>query len=183
MKPFLSLLISLFSACLAVFSQDDHRDHANRLFLSGKYENAIPVLKECLNLQPNDIPVQKMLAKSLFYVGYPDSTCVLYEEMAVHHPNDYDILVFLGNYYYVKANHSAKRKTVYEEKKTIFHQHRKEGGKVTSDTAIEYYYQAGKYLEKAFVLYENEEIRKSLVDIYTIVGNKDKVIQYKKNTK
>ncbi len=184
MKRCFSILLFLFSVCLAVFSQGECRTRADQLFYSGKYATAIPALKECLNLQPNDtLLVQKMLAKSFFNIGYADSAYILYKKIVLYDPDDYDIQVFLGNYYYVRANNLAKIETVHEKKKTKSYRHRKNEEKSVQDTAIECYLQACQHLEKAYIIYDNEEIRKSLIDIYTIVGEKDKVAQYKKCAK
>ena len=183
MKRCFPILFFLFSAWLAVFPQDNpQRSHADQLFHSGKYEAAIPALKECLNAQPNDLSVQKMLAKSFFNVGNVDSAYVLYKEIVVYQ-DDYETYVFLGNYYYVKANSLIKRTIVPDEKKTRSYRHRKEEDKTAMETVVQYYYKASEYLEKAYTVKGNDEIVKSLIDIYTITGNKDKVSLYQKRIK
>ncbi len=180
MKPLFSLLIFLFSACCIVFSQDNNRRiYADRLFHSEEYKTAIPVLKECLLLQPHDISIQRMLAKSFFYTGEMDSAYMVYRKMTAHSPDDYDAQVFLGNYYYVKANEFVKTAVNPEEKKGKLSRFKKFEEKEEPDTVIEYYLKASEYLEKAYTLYESDEIRKSLIDIYTVVGKKDKIALYK----
>jgi len=184
MKLFHSILFLLFSACFSVFPQDSpERSHADQLFRSGKYEAAIPVLKECLNAQPNDLSVQKMLAKSLFNTGNMDSAYILYKEIVVCYSDDYDTYVFLGNYYYVKANNLAKRTKNPDERRTRSSRHRKEEGRTVREVIFEYYHNASEYLEKAYNVRSSDEIMKSLIDIYTITGNKDKVSLYQKRVK
>jgi len=183
MKLKFSILFFLFYACLAVFSQDDYRSRAGQLFYSGEYEAAISVLKECLNSQPHDVSIQKMLAKSFFNIGHADSAYVLYKEIVTHIPDDYDSHVFLGNYYYITANKLAKTATTPDERRTRFSLFRREDGKTDPDKTTGYYHKAGEYLEKAYAIYNSDEIGKSLIDIYTITGNKDKVALYKKSVK
>ena len=153
---------------------------ATILFNQSEYVAAIPVLKEYLNSHPHHLVLQKMLAKSFFNIGHTDSAYVLHKKIVEHNPNDYDSHVFLGNYYYVTANKLAKTATIPDEKKTKFFLFKKEDGKIDSDTTTECYHKAAEYLEKAYTIYNSNEIRKSLIDIYTIIGNKDKITLYKK---
>lgn len=169
---------------LACFSQDKSQAFADRLFHSGEYEKAIPALKQCLNTQPYDISVQKMLAKSFFNTGYIDSAYIVYKEIvAYHNPDDYDTYAFLGNYYYVKANKLANAETIPDEKKTKTSRFKKEEEKIESAITAEYYIKASEYLEKAYTIYGSDEIKKSLIDIFIIVGNKDKATWYKSGKK
>ena len=156
---------------------------ATILFNQLKYAEAIPVLKERLNSQPHDLAIQKMLAKSFLYTEQTDSAYILYKEIAENHPDDYDSYVFLGNYYYVTANKLVKMASTPDERKTRFSRLRKEEEKTDPDKTVEYYYKAGEYLGKAYTIYNSDEIKKSLIDIYTIVGDKGKIALYRKGTK
>ena len=180
MKLKFSILFFLLSACLAGFSQDKHQTSVERLFYLGEYERVIPLLKENLNSQPADLAAQKMLAQSFFYIGDVLNAYILYKEIAENTSNDYDTYVFLGNYYYVAANKLAET-TTQEEKKVRF-RFRKEEEKEPG-TMIETYYKASEYLEKAYIIRNCDEVRKSLIEIYTITGNKEKIAQHKKSAK
>jgi len=182
MKLYLSILSFLFCACLATFPQDNPRQsYADQLFHSGEYAKAISVLRECLDSLPHNLIVQKMLAKSFFNIGNIDSAYVLYKEITEYNPDDYESHVFVGNYYYVTANKLA-RKTPDERRprSSLF---RKEEGRTGPDRTTRYYLKAGEYLEKAYTIYNSDEIRKSLIEIYTITGNRDKIVQYRRNAK
>ncbi len=156
---------------------------ATILFNQSEYIMAIPVLKECLNSHPQNLPIQKMLAKSFFNIGNTDSAYVMYKEIVEHNSDDYDSYVFLGNYYYVIANKFMKTATTSDEKRVKSALLRKDDGKMNTDTTTECYHKAGEYLEKAYAIYNSNEIRKSLIEIYTTVGNKDKTALYKKTAK
>ena len=156
---------------------------ATILFNRSEYVAAIPVLKEYLNSHPHHLALQKMLAKSFFNIGNTDSAYILHKEIADHNPEDYDSHVFLGNYYYVTANKLTKTATTPDEKKTRSSQLKKEEGKTDPDTTAECYRKAAEYLEKAYTIYNSNEIKKSLITIYTIIGNKDKIALYKKSAK
>jgi tetratricopeptide (TPR) repeat protein len=159
MRRYLSILFFLFYGCLAAFSQGDSQIHAD---------------------QPYDLHAKKMLAKSLLNAGNADSAFILYKEIIELYPEDYDSFVFLGNYYYVIAKKFAKTGMSLDEKRSRFSIFRREDGKITPDTITKCYHKAGECLEKAYMIYNSDEIRKSLIEIYTIVGDKDKIAVYKK---
>jgi len=173
MRHYLSIPFFLLYACLAAYSQDNLRQsYAEQLFHSGEYEKAIPVLRECLDSLPHNLTIQKMLAKSFFNIGNTDSAYVLYKEITEHYPDDYESHVFVGSYYYVTANKLAK--TAPEERRQRSSLFRREEGRTGPDRTTRYYLKASEHLEKAHTIYNSDEIRKMLVEIYTIVGNRNK---------
>jgi tetratricopeptide (TPR) repeat protein len=178
MKKSNPLIVLLLSLCSVVFSQNNaYQEEADRLFQAGEYEKAIPVLSECLTLYPDSFPIQKMLANCFFNAGCIDSAYVLYKKIADCHTGDYDTFVFLGNYCYVAGNKHVKR--VLNEKNLP----KREGRRSRRETSAEYYNTAAEYLEKAYAIYNSEEIRKTLLNIYTITGKKDKILLHRKPTK
>jgi len=159
MRRNLSILFFLFYGCLAAFSQGDPQIQAS---------------------QPYDLHTQKMLAKSLLNAGEIDSAYILYKEIIELYPEDYDSYIFLGNYYYVIAKRIAKTDTNPDEKRSRFFLSKREEGKTVPDTTTKCYHKAGECLEKAYMIYNSDEIRKSLIEIYTILGDRDKIALYKK---
>ena len=155
----LSILFFFFYGCLAAFSQGDLPIQVN---------------------QPYDLHTRKMLAKSLLNAGDADSACILYKEIIELNPEDYDSFVFLGNYYYVIARKFVKMGMNPDEKRIRFFLSKREDGKAAPDTITKCYRKAGEYLEKAYTIYNSDEIRKSLVEIYTVLGERDKIALYKK---
>ena len=181
MRLNLSILFFLFYVCFAAFPQNDpHQTHADRLFHSGDYEEAIPLLKECLISEPHNLHIKKMLAKSFLNTGNMDSAYILHKEIIASNPEDYDSYVFLGNYYYVNAKKIAKMGMTPDEKRTRFFLFKREEGKI--DTVTKCYQQAGECLEKAYMIYHSDEIKKSLIDIYMIVGDKGKIHRIKRDS-
>ena len=182
MRRNISILFFLFHICFAVFSQNNpHQTNSDHLFYSGDYEKAIPALREHLISHPHNPHIKKMLAKSFLNTGNADSAYILHKEIIEHNPEDYDSHVFIGNYYYVIAKKITKTETTSDEKRTRFFLSKKGDGKITPDTISKCYRKAGEHLEKAYTIYNSDEIRKFLIDIYTITDNKDKVALYKRN--
>jgi tetratricopeptide (TPR) repeat protein len=117
-----------------------------------------------------------MLAKSFLNAGEIDSAYILYREIIEISPGDYDSYVFLGNYYYVIAKRVVRTDVNHDERRSRFFLSKREDGR-TPDT---HYHKAGEYLERAYMVYNSDEIRKSLIEIYTILGDRDKVTLYRR---
>ena len=159
MRRNLFILFFLSYSCLAAFSQGDSQIQANRNY---------------------DLHTRKAQAKSFLNAGEVDSAYILYKEIVELYPEDYDSYVFLGNYYYVTAKKIAKTGVNPDERRSRFFLSKREEGRTTPDTTTKYYHKAGECMEKAYMIYNSDEIKKSLVEIYTILGEKDKIALYRK---
>jgi tetratricopeptide (TPR) repeat protein len=154
---------------------------ASILYNYSEYEKAIPMLKESLILHPNNYLLQKMLAECYFNLGDTENAYFVYKEILKYNDQDYDSYIFLGNYYFISANKHIKLNAMEEEKRNkYFSSKNKDEERTLSDISFEYYHKAGEYLEKAYSLYNSDELKKSLIQIYTITGNKEKLALFKK---
>ncbi|MCK9155730.1 MAG: hypothetical protein M0P12_06430 [Paludibacteraceae bacterium] len=142
---------------------------ADIFFDKSRHEEAMPIYKRIINKDPKNYKIKKKLAESLLYMDKSDSAKILFQEIDADGIEDYDTYVFLGNYYYLLAakyqllllnNDEAASKQPCNSPNLV--------------DCNKYYKKAAFYLEKAYTLYNSNEIKETLLKIYTQTNNKDK---------
>ncbi|HOU67708.1 MAG TPA: hypothetical protein PKW49_03870 [Paludibacteraceae bacterium] len=129
----------------------------------------MPIYKRIINKDPKNYKIKKKLAESLLYMDKSDSAKILFQEIDADGIEDYDTYVFLGNYYYLLAAKYQLSLLKNDEAAS-----KQPCNPSNLGDCNKYYKKAAFYLEKAYTLYNSNEIKETLLKIHTQTNNKDK---------
>lgn len=138
---------------------------ADLLYRKARYEDAIPLFKNILEKQPDNIYTKSRLADALLHSNDIDSAKILYQEIIETQPNDIEASLFLGNYYYIIAKEAGAKDADLSTE--------------AQSKAINFYEKSASFLEKVYSSKKSDVVRMKLIDIYTITKNKEKLNGFK----
>jgi tetratricopeptide (TPR) repeat protein len=102
--PTLIIILIMVTLLVTIFyhisqQSDINYYQANRLFIAGKYQKAIPYYKSSLQANPKKPDVLQELAFSYFWTGKPEKAIELFKRVLAIQPREYDIMQSLADAY------------------------------------------------------------------------------------
>lgn len=152
----------------------------NTYYYSKQYEKVVPLAEEILAVDPDDLKVRKFYAGSLSRLKKTTEAFEAYKKVLEYEPEDENANMFVGNYYYLVGKSKLDRETKKYEaiatpSRVQYHEFTKKNQAIIAD----YYTKALPYLETAYKVGQNQNVKKILFAIYTKKGDKESAEKYK----
>lgn len=152
----------------------------NTYYYSKQYDKVVPLAEEILTVDPDDMKVREFYAGSLNRLKKTKEALEAYQEILKMDPENKNANLFVGNYYYLVGKSQLDRETKKYEaiatpSRVQYHEFTKKNQAIIAD----YYTKAIPYLETAYKLGQNENVKKILYAIYTKKGDKENAEKYK----
>lgn len=159
---------------------DFQRKLCNTYYYSKQYEKLLPVAKEVLSMDSNNIKVRQFNAAALYRLKKTDEALVAYEGLLKLDPKNQNANLFLGNYFYqvgkAKLDKEAKKyEAIANPSRVNYHDFTKKNAAIIE----QYYGKSLPYLLTAYEIKQSENVKKLLYAIYMKKGEKETAEKYK----